>query len=306
MSEKKLSYYEQLKAIDVITPVYDAWTKGQIKCNISTGKFSLHREIGINRPWTFASVCTDRKCAKWLDVYHRFYKILSPPCKQCWKVVYAPVTITELLDMQQFQQKLGWPGKCGTEQRDYTSGLGGYRAFWYCPFYGGLEGGRKHFQKIKNVLIDQFGAKLIESREAEGRFFLKRGCTEYERDFGPSNQWDKIDHSAMYNILETVWEDPAEMEKEWPPMVITNRRRWIELAVAHNDQEVLNYVKGPTLGIPSVKYQDSEHSPKDFKNYIIPLNGTMQKEEDTIDGSTKENLFGFESAESQEDSGDES
>ena len=213
--------------------------------------------------------------------------------------------------MQRFQYELTWPGKCGTEQRDYTSGLGGYRAFWYAPFYAGLKGARVHFTRVKEALIKHFGIELITAREAEGRFFLKRGCTELERDFGPSDQWDKIDHSAKFNILESVWEDPPRMEKEWPPMIITNRIRWIESAVAYNDQEVLNYVKGPTLGIPSVKYQDSEHAEDNFKgkrclNYFEPFNGLIEKEEDKTSEPTKENLFGFESSEGQEDSSIES
>lgn len=294
------SYYEQMCSVDIIDPVLEAWSQGRISCDMDTKKFKLHREIGINRTWTFATVCQDRKCAKWLSIYHKFYKILSPPCKQCWKVVYAPQTLTELLDMQKFQAKLGFPGKCGIEARDYTSGLGGYRAFWYCPFYARLKGARIHFERIKKALTEHFGKFLIDNRIEEGRLFLKRGCTELERDFGPSDQWDKVDHSAKYNLLESVWEDPEEMTEEWTPLVYTNIKRWIEFAVAHNDLEALRYVKGKTLGVPSIKYHESEHGEDQFPLYMKPLNGTMEKKDGTTE-EKEEGLFGFEPAESEED-----
>jgi len=299
--QKKMSHYEQLIAVDVITPVLEAWSQGRISCDMDTGKFKLHREIGINRPWTFATVCQDRKCGKWLGIYHKFYKILPPPCLQCWKIVYAPSNLNELLDMQIFQAKLGLPAKCGTEQRDYTSGLGGYRAFWYCPYYEGLAGARKYFKHIKEELVKYFGMDLINTRWKEGRLFLKRGCTELERDYGPSDTWDKFDHSAKFNLLEAVWEDPANIEKEWPPLVMTNKRRWIESAVAYNDLTALDHVAGPTLGVSSVKYHESDHHSKDFPLYLKPLNG-MTKKESNCEEETKEDLFGFKSTESEEDS----
>lgn len=282
------TYYEQLVSIDIITPVLEVWSQGKISCDMDTRKFKLHREIGINRPWTFAAICQDRKCLKWLGIYHKFYNILAPPCKQCWKVVYAPLSLSELFDMQEFQAELNLPAKCGTEQRDYTSGLGSYRAFWYAPFYAGLKGGRAYFQRIKSALIKTFGEDLILTRQKENRFFLKRGCTELERDFGPSENWDKIDHSAKFNLLESVWEDPTEMEKEWSPMVYTNRRRWIELAVAYDDKSVLNYVKGPILGIPSVKYHESKHKEDKFPLYVNK--DELEPKKDLFEFERKEKL----------------
>lgn len=310
---KKLSIYQEMVAIDVIDPVLEAWIQGRISLPMDTKKFRLEQEIGINRTWTFATVCQERKCAKWLGIYHKFYKILPPPCKQCWKVVYAPQNLTELMDMQKVQAEMALPAKCGTEQRDYTSGLGGYRAFWYCPFYAGLKGGRAHFKRIKNALIKHFTEELIEARQASGHFFLKRGCTELERDFGSSEKWDEIDHSPKFNLLESVWEDPNEQETEWPPLVYTNVKRWIEYAVAHNDLDALNYViaednhEDKSLGVPAVKYQDSDHKPESFPLYVNPLNGTDQKKkenpEDAKENSdkTEGDLFGFKSGEGEGD-----
>ncbi len=301
------SFYDQICSIDIIDPVLEVWSQGRIKCDIRTKKFSLHREIAINRPWTFATVCQDRKCAKWAGIYNKFYNIFPPPCKQCWKVVYAPQSITELLDMQKAQAEMGLPAKCGIEQRDYTSGLGGYRAFWYSPFYAGLKGGRAHFERIKSALIKYFTEELILSRIEEGKFFLKRGCTELERDFGPSDAWDSIDHSAKFNLLESVWEDPEEMTKEWPPLIYTNIKRWIEFAVAHNDHEVLNYVKGETLGVPSIKYHESSHKAEQFPLFCVdPLNGSDQKVEkertDDETGTNEKDLFRFKPEEGKRDS----
>lgn len=300
--DKKISFYNQLLAADIIDPILEAFMQGKIEADIKTGKLSIIRHIALNRTWVFSHVCPDRKCAKWLGIYYSFYKILPPPCKQCWKVVYAPQGLSELIEIQKLQSSMALPAKCGTETRDYTSGLGGYRAFWYCPFNKGLEGGRAHFERIKSALVKKFGEELILDRLDKGHFFLKRGCTEFERDFGPSDSWDNIDYSHRYTLLESVWEDPEEMTKEWTPLIYTNLKRWIEFAVAHGDPDALNYLDTPSLGVPSVKYHNSKHSDNDFKCSARPLNERtedrgMDEEgiDKGIDKGTKEDLFRLES-----------
>jgi len=296
MNEKKPTFYDQLMAVEVIEPMLQYFANGSVVAESKTKKFKMLRQIGLQRQWTFARSCPDRKCAKWFDIYFELYKILPPPCKQCWKIVYVPNTVVELMDIQKFQEMLNLPAKCGIEGRDYTSGLGCYRAFWYAPFFKGLAGARIHFNRIKSALIKHFVEDYILEQEAEGRFYLKRGCTEMERDFGPSENWDTIDHSVRFNLLEAVWEDPERHLEEFSPLRITNFKRWIEFAIAHGDKTALKFVRGKTLGVPSVKYQDSNHNPKDYKNYIEPFNGFIEKEEDKTSEPTKENLFGFESS----------
>jgi hypothetical protein len=299
IEKQEPSFYDQLNSIDVIDPILEAFMQGRVDAKID-GKLALHRQMALNRKWTFAAMCKDRKCAKWLGIYAVFYKILPPPCLQCWKVVFAPATVVELIETQKFQEELGLPAKCGIEARDYTSGLGGYRAFWYCPFYAGLDGARAHFGRIKNALIKFFGEPLVLERIDQGKLFLKRGCTELERDFGPSDQWDEIDHSGKFKLLETVWEDPEEMTKEWPPLIYTNFKRWIEWAIAHGDQTARQYVNNRTLGVPAVKYHNSGHKAEDFKQYYPnPLNGIGEGNdgnegiEEGAGGET--NLLGLES-----------
>ena len=261
--EEEVSFYEQLCAIDIIDPVVSLFLEGKIKTGLD-GKLRLHDVIALNRTWTIAKMCPERKCAKWLSIYHQVYKILSPPCKQCWKIVYHPYNIRELIEVQKFQTQLDLPSKCGIEQRDFTSGLGAYRAFWYCPFTEGLRGGRRHFEKIKLELEEHFGESFIREKIKSDHLYLKRGCTELERDFGPSDKWDEIDHSRKFTLLETVWEDPGNVDREFSPLIYTNYKRWIEYAVAHGDSTVLTYVKGKALGVPSVKYHDSAHREDDF------------------------------------------
>lgn len=289
-----VSFYTMLKSIDVIDPILEPFMQGKIIADIKTKKLSLHPYMALNRTWVFAKVCQERKCGKWLGIYYSFYKIFPPPCKACWKIVYVPSSLSELFAIQKFQEDQGLPAKCGTEARDYTSGLGGYRAFWYCPYGQGLEGGRKHYQLIKEALRESFGADYIEHKEAEGKLYLKRGCTELERDFGPSDQWDQIDFSGKFNLLETVWEDPQEMVEEWEPIKLTNLKRWIEYAVAHGDRDALGYVQGKKLGVASVTYHNSEHKDNDFSNSNRALNGRTKGGNDERE-EKEGNLFRFES-----------
>jgi len=302
--EREVSFYEQLCSIDIVTPILSIWHEQKMSAGLD-GKFRLHDELNLARAWIIASRCPHRLCDKWLSIYHRLYRILPPPCKNCWKVVIAPRTVVELVEIQKLQDKLGWPAKAGLEQREYTSGLGGYRAFWYCPFDKGLEGGRVHFKRVRRALAKALGEKEIVRYIADGKFYLKRGCTELERDFGPSDNWDAIDHSAKFNLLESVWETPKQPETEHSFMIYTNYKRWIDWAIAYGDKSVSRYIGGAPLGVQSVKYHSSAHLDGDFKPSIDPLNGSMEdlggkkeKKEDEDTEAREENLFRFESEES--------
>jgi len=286
------SFYETVCGIDVIDPIMHLVQAGTVYVDRKTQKFKMRRTLNLRNPWTLAKVCKDRRCGKWTEIYFECFHILPPPCKQCWKVVFAPRTVVELIELQKVQAQMALPSKCGLENRDYTSGLGGYRAFWYCDFYGGLEKARKHYKRIKETLIKHFSEDYILKREEEGRLYLKRGCTEFERDFGNSDKWDSIDHSAKFNLLEAVWEDYIPTPP-FSPMTYTNYKRWIEHAIAHGDTSALIYVKGDSLGISTVKYNESEHRDEDFKPSIVSLNETIEKgqslmeDKDAVDSRTK-------------------
>lgn len=286
-SPKEPSMYEQLVAIDVIDPIVHLLVQGAMRASIAdyeAGKpcFHMIQHVGIHRMWTFVKMDQERKCAKWFEIYYKYYKILPPPCLKCWKVVYAPQSVVELIEFQKFQANLGAPGKCGVEGRDYTDAKGGYRAFWYCPYDKGLKVARVHYERIKKALSDHFGKDLIQKREEAGLLFLKRGCTEFERDFGPSDQWDKIDHTRKFKLLESVWADPEEQEKEFAPLVYTNYKRWIEIAKAHGDPTAGQYMPSGKVGGHAVKYHCSDHKDEDFECSMSSLNETMEDN----DGST--------------------
>jgi len=297
---REVSFHEQLCNIDIVDPILDLWHQGKMSAGLD-GKFRLHDELALNRLWIFGGFCPERDCTKWLNIYHMYYKILPPPCKNCWKVVMTPQTILELIEVQKLQAELSWPSKTGLENRDYTSGLGGYRAFWYCPFGKGLEGARVHFKRVRKALEKHLGEEKIAWYLEQGKLYLKRGCTELERDFGPSDQWDRIDHSAKFKLLESVWgvsAKPEDLTKDFSFLVYTNLKRWIEFAVAHGDSTVRQLIGGGALGVPAVKYHNSIHADLDFKPSIEPFNGSIEEEKDEASevAEAEKGLFGFESA----------
>ena len=299
---REISFYEQLCNIDIITPILRIWQEGKMSAGLD-GKFRLRDEMNINRTWIITKIDSERSCGKWLSIYHRFYRILPPPCKNCWKVVMSPETLADLMQVQKLQSELGWPAKAGLEQRAYTGGMGSYRAFWYCPFTKGLEGARGHFKRVQKALEECFGKEKIDWYIEQGALYLKRGCTELERDFGPSDHWDRIDHSVKFKLLETVWETPGELtDGEFSPLRYTNFKRWIEFALAYaktsGDTTVSQFVGGEPVGVPAVKYHDSIHANLDFKPSSEPLNGTIEEENDAPSETVEaeKGLFGFESA----------
>jgi hypothetical protein len=90
--------------------------------------------------------------------------------------VVKPRTLDELIELERVMLELGYPGKCGCETRTYVQGLyGGY-------FYNrGLEEGIARCEEVRNRV------------DPEIPVYLKRGCTEFEINHGPSDKWEVTD-----------------------------------------------------------------------------------------------------------------
>lgn len=101
-------------------------------------------------------------------------RFIPSECQNCYKVVARPERYEDFLKLKDIMFELDMPSKIGIEKRDSVDALFG--AYWYCI---GLEHGREVLEKVKEA-----------TKEIDMPVFLKRGCTEYENDFGRSDKWE--------------------------------------------------------------------------------------------------------------------
>jgi hypothetical protein len=179
------------------------------------GKVKLNTHIVIDMPWRFIQHHPENHTVLWkVFIYEQVVKALPPHlrfipsgCLECYKVVVKPDSYEELLELEMVMSDWNYPGKCGIERRPYVKGIyGGY-------FYNrGLEKGLARLEQVRNVFPNAF---------------LKRGCTEYEIDFGPSDQWSVLDHQMEYEeaVSEMVVID-KDKNLPSPQMVDQIHERW--------------------------------------------------------------------------------
>ena len=102
-------------------------------------------------------------------------RFIPTECLDCYKVVVRPESLEDLYRLKDIQKEMDYPSKCGIEKRTAVDAL--YGGYWYCM---GLEHG------LEMLDIVNFGLSGTNMKP-----FLKRGCTEFEAEHGPSDQWQE-------------------------------------------------------------------------------------------------------------------
>ncbi len=100
-------------------------------------------------------------------------RFIPTECQECYKVVIRPESYDELLSLYPIMKELDFASKLGIEKREEVDAL--YGAYFYC---NSLKEGLERLDIVNFALT---GTNM--------QAFLKRGCTEYEAEFGPSDNW---------------------------------------------------------------------------------------------------------------------
>lgn len=205
--------------------------------------------IEVNSPWVHPVPAQDRNCGLWHFIMFERYGILPSPCFECWKTVVAPRTLKELMALMDLQYQYKHPCKCGIEIREYVPRLyGGY-------FYSNsLDDGIANYKNIRKM--------VSEAISPDVPVILKRGCTEFEMKFGPSNQWilqpgqleleAEITALIDYGGME-MWNQPAICQ----PYIMST---WIRWAYKNADETYIEFNGGVPLFPGVVHYEDVDTS----------------------------------------------
>jgi len=214
-------------------------------------KLSCKGRTGIShfKKWIFVSPDPDRKCSLYQVIVDQC-GFIPTKCMDCWKVVVKPRTLHELMELLKLQHKFteGVVGtdrfcKCGIEERTYVpQNYGGY-------FYtNSKEAGLSRYREVR-PLVDVINPTIPVT--------LKRYCTEFEMNLGPSDKYQRPDWADGFEALisRVIDLDGMGVNSTQPDYLIGhNIRKWIEFAWDRSDPTVTMYNQNQPLYTPSVTY----------------------------------------------------
>lgn len=246
----KLTYYDDVKKRNVINLVKPLLQSGY-KLRDSDGKIYAEMSIGFDTPWHHIYHAHELDCHLWHSIifnviYLRLHKRYVPlPCQNCWKVVVRPKTLKQLFALEALQKRLHMPSKCGIEVRETVCGhYGGY-------FYNtDLESGVQCYMRVRNAVNEDsdLGPDVV--------VILKRACTEFEAEAGPSDQWENLITQEQVEIEDLINRTFVRdiVQRSQPDHVIDAvHQRWVEWACQNADMTYLEYT-GKPLFRPYVTY----------------------------------------------------
>lgn len=251
-NKPKASFYEWMKGNDLLTMLQPLWESGGWLLRNDGKLYFPNATMAIQTPWRHVQQDWRMDCGTWHRLIFDYLSKFMPPgqkfvpagCHECFKVVVRPQTLKELFALEKLQLRLNRPSKCGIELRPTVHGLyGGY-------FYNqGLEQGLERYREVRRA-VDE--APLL-GREVG--VILKRGCTEFELECGPSDQWQVTEEQMRLERLVNRWVSRDDVIRTQPEQVLWRiYRQWIEHAYAWGDPTYSEFTGGKPLYPPVVTY----------------------------------------------------
>lgn len=217
-----MSFYEDLGNRDWVQYFEEQFDSMQVRFD-KDGKFKVFERLVHNSPWVHTPASAHQeihnKCGRYQEIFAGKIGCIHSTCLDCYKVVVKPKTVKQLFELCDYQWDINLPSKCGIERRPFVPRLyGGY-------FYNrGLEMGREC-----HALVEK-GVHSLISKDIE--VILKRGCTEFEIKYGPSDKWKMLPEQEFYEARfdELFVEDAATPDKVPDYIIAHTKRLWLHWA----------------------------------------------------------------------------
>jgi hypothetical protein len=156
----------------------------------------------------------------------------------------------ELMTWNKIQKdEIGFGCKVGIELRDYVPKH--YGSYHYAS---SIEEGREQYEVVKKL------ATKYLSEETVSKLLLKRGCTEFEMQKGPSSQWHLTDQDEhILSVIDAHVDYPAQNKRQsrdlaWPYI----QMKWLLWAHANGDMSYLPYNNNKLLFPDYIKYHEGD------------------------------------------------
>ena len=249
------SFVERIRAFDLLDPV-----GGEMGTSFiippSTGKITEVAALKSTQ-WSTGWIYTHSDPKRFCHIYTMTAEnmgYIPPRCMGCWKVVARPKTLMQLFMVFDAQLKMSkedndcWC-KCGIEERPWV--FGNYGAYFY---NNSEEEGLKKYEWVR---------KEMDKIDPEMSVILKRGCTEFEQKFGPSDKWDEafdIEKNQTVKGWEGLIDEHIVVTKTSEKQSDLVRKHvmnlWIDFAYDRGDPTVLTLNDGKPMYIPYVTYHN--------------------------------------------------
>lgn len=268
----KPSFYEYAAAHDIVEHLRPLWERQGFKLREADGKLVGSPISAMEGPWHYIKHRWEFDCFTWHHVIFEFFgktRKLGRPfvpskCQECFKVVVRPQTLKQLFLLEKLQIALDRPCKCGIEVRDTVHGL--YGGYFYCK---GLEEGLARYKEVRAAIDAADGLGW------EVPVILKRACTEFELECGPSDQWQVIPEQLKLEAMVDRYLVKDDILRDQPEHVVLHvQRKWIEFAYKNGDATYLEFTGGRPLYPPPVTYHHLAEQPS------APVAGSPEQAED--------------------------
>ena len=240
----KASFYDWMTAHDILEHLRPLWEGGGFHLR-ADGKLEGNPQSAIEGPWHYIKHRWEFDCFTWHQVIFENIskrlvigqKFVPAGCQECFKVVVRPRTLKQLFALEKLQIAMDRPCKCGIEVRETVHALyGGY-------FYNkGLIEGLERYQEVYRAVNED---KYLGPDVA---VILKRGCTEFELECGPSDQWQTSPEQLKIEAMVDQYLVKDNVLRKQPDHVIWHlHRKWIEFAYARGDSTYAEFTDGKPL-----------------------------------------------------------
>jgi hypothetical protein len=210
-------------------------------------------------PWVHIKQDGRRKCKIYTDVIEPYLHFIPHKCQNCWKVVFRPQYIKDMLNliplMRGLAEKHNFCCKLGAETRPWTSGVYGKWGLWGCYFYNNTQKQGIHcWETVLNAIAADDNLKhLLDDVDDDGypsRLVLKRGCTEFEvmGKYGDSKDWVHTEENlAMERAVWNLFMDQDLSIPQSPEIQNHVIGRWFSHAHSAGDPTVKEFNEGTML-----------------------------------------------------------
>ena len=240
--------YAEINAWNMIPKMEAGGLFGQGRyIDIDTKKLSKFPAIDANPAWVYTNPLPDVPCIE-LKAISDGFSFIAAECRNCWKIVVVPKSFHQLMQLLDLQKQMVKEDskcycKCGTEPRVFIP--------WN---YGGYFYARNKEDAYE--LKDKVRERVSESLNPDVVVYIKRGCTEFELKYGPSDTYQRPEHAD--EIEKYFWEN-VNIEKgatKHPEFIIQNViRGWMLFAWGRGDMTVKLYNNGEPLFPPCTTYK---------------------------------------------------
>ena len=242
--------YLELLRNDILDPLSRYLEDGDFWIDAKTKKITWKKVINWKVPWVYIKHHKGNNCFLWRGILFECFKnkMGNPPfgCQKCWKVCVKMTKLTDLFKFEEMARKMNYPSKCGMEARPLTNHL--YGGYFYCKT---VKEGLERYNEVRKAIDETFSPEMS--------VILRRGCTDMENHFGPSDKWVVTDEVLGWEDKVTALLDKTKHHGEQPKYIQNNVKiRWIRFAYQYGDETYKEFTGGEPLYRGPATYHDIE------------------------------------------------